>query len=227
MPAPWDYESASESADGSDPMLPQQASEGGRRRPCGARGAGLAAAGGLLAVWLLAQGRVGDPGASMRAGRSSAISLAKEECAARGEDCTSLKCCKEAGMQCYQKNTGWAECRPDCTEGLDLRGPDNSSWSCKELGDRTAGDIPPPCVGAFEDCSASLCCNITGFACYEKSKSDGSAFCRAQCTPGRRITNRPDGRRLAAVELQEARRREGRARRLGEEAVRAVGHQLH
>ncbi|CAK0838739.1 unnamed protein product [Prorocentrum cordatum] len=169
-------------------MLPARAgagSAGGRQRLCGARGAALAAAGGLLAVWALAQGRGGDPRAAMRARRSSAISsLAKAECAESGADCTSLKCCKEAGMQCYQKNPGWAECRADCTEGLDLRGPDNSSWSCKELGDRTAGDVPPPCVGAFEDCAASRCCNVTGFACYEKSKSDGSAFCKAECTPG-------------------------------------------
>jgi hypothetical protein len=85
-------------------------------------------------------------------------------------------------MQCYQKNTGWAECHPSCTEGLDVRGPDNSSWSCKELGERTKGDIPPACVGPLDDCSASLCCNVTGFACYEKKK--GSGYCRADCTAG-------------------------------------------
>mmetsp|Transcript_45642 Transcript_45642/g.99738 ORF Transcript_45642/g.99738 Transcript_45642/m.99738 type:complete len:553 (-) Transcript_45642:152-1810(-) len=45
------------------------------------------------------------------------------------EDCTPSGCCQDAGMQCYEKNDGWAACKASC-EKIDEK---NETWTCKVL----------------------------------------------------------------------------------------------
>jgi hypothetical protein len=60
----------------------------------------------------------------------------------RKEDCTWSKCCRDAGMQCYEKNQYWSTCQVSCTPGIDPRDPPNSRqpWTCRQLGQRTPGE---------------------------------------------------------------------------------------
>merc|ERR1719401_2549436 len=59
----------------------------------------------------------------------------------RKEDCTYSRCCKDPGMQCYEKHEYWASCQLNCTPGIDLRDPKghHTPWTCKQLGTRTPG----------------------------------------------------------------------------------------
>lgn len=109
------------------------------------------------------------------------------DCSGQQDDCTKTRCCTGHGLQCYEKNENWASCMANCTPGIDLRGPDNSPWTCKELGKRTRGEIPPTCAKAGEDCGESKCCLETGHACYEKIP--GVAYCKAECLPGPDVTD--------------------------------------
>merc|ERR1719414_2116275 len=104
----------------------------------------------------------------------------------------------DAGMQCYEKEEGWAECKADCTKGPDLRGPDSTPWSCKKLGSRAPGEAPS-CGGPGQDCVASKCCNATGYTCFEKMP--GSAKCKASCTPGPDPTDHDDSQPWSCKKL--------------------------
>jgi len=64
-----------------------------------------------------------------------------QQCSAKNKDCRSTRCCKEPGMQCYQKNSWWASCKETCTPGIDpTDAPEfQQPWECKPLGQRAAG----------------------------------------------------------------------------------------
>jgi len=58
------------------------------------------------------------------------------DCAAKGEFCGHLGCCKQAGHKCYEKDVHWASCRPSCQpdqlhheDPLEHRTP----WTCREI----------------------------------------------------------------------------------------------
>lgn len=59
------------------------------------------------------------------------------------DDCTSMPCCSKF-MTCYEKNDGWAACKPSCALGVpeDVPpwdpSPDVLPWSCKVHGARQA-----------------------------------------------------------------------------------------
>merc|ERR1712060_384080 len=88
-------------------------------------------------------------------------------CSMGGDDCSNTMCCRDPGMQCYQKMEGWAVCRASCNPGPDPMDIDSAAWTCRELGPRAPGiaDIVPiwtmkpanwvsmKCSKGGEDCS--------------------------------------------------------------------------
>lgn len=76
------------------------------------------------------------PGATGAAGASTASG--KGGCVGPGEDCSAAGCCTEAGHSCYQKDEGWASCKPTgtCTPGPDPEDENDDPWSCEEVSRR-------------------------------------------------------------------------------------------
>jgi len=124
-------------------------------------------------------------------------SSAAKTCAAPGKDCKDApsKCCSTPGYQCFEKNAGWASCRPWCVVGPDPSDKDVGQWSCKALGPKAAGVAPPPdytvkaaawvaerCSDAGEDCNKTKCCKGSGMQCFKKA--DGWSSCKADCVAG-------------------------------------------
>jgi len=115
------------------------------------------------------------------------------KCSASGEDCSSTKCCKEPGMQCFTKLPGWASCKAECLAGgPDPVDEDDHPWECKALGGRTPGApsgwgeagawVAEKCAGPYENCLESKCCTEAGMQCYNKTQ--GWAMCLPHCTAG-------------------------------------------
>lgn len=104
-------------------------------------------------------------------------------CSSGIEDCSHTKCCSGPGLQCYAKNSWYAQCRVSCVPGGrdPLATVDALPWSCTALGNRTSGKAIE-CSLIGEDCTHSKCCADTGLACYEKNIT--WATCRASCHPG-------------------------------------------
>jgi hypothetical protein len=61
----------------------------------------------------------------------------EDTCSAGFEDCSSSRCCKQPGYQCYMKNEFFGMCKENCTRGLDAY--DNDTWSCEKAGPRSWG----------------------------------------------------------------------------------------
>lgn len=40
-----------------------------------------------------------------------------QQCAGPFDDCRGVRCCKEPGAQCFEKNARWAQCKPSCAAG--------------------------------------------------------------------------------------------------------------
>jgi len=103
--------------------------------------------------------------------------------AARTENCNEVKCCKDAGFECFEKNEWWAACDENCTPGINPRDeyPHNTSWSCKKL---TEGGKPnaDECSESHENCMESRCCRDEGYKCYRKNNF--WANCNDTCSPG-------------------------------------------
>jgi len=53
-------------------------------------------------------------------------------CAKSTENCRTVACCSEPGMQCYEKSRYWSGCRESCIQEFSGDG-----WTCKRLGPRT------------------------------------------------------------------------------------------
>mmetsp|Transcript_2850 Transcript_2850/g.8817 ORF Transcript_2850/g.8817 Transcript_2850/m.8817 type:complete len:662 (+) Transcript_2850:99-2084(+) len=54
-------------------------------------------------------------------------------------DCSKTMCCKGSGMQCFQKEEGWAVCDQECMPG-EHKG--DGYWQCNRLGPRTPMKCP-------------------------------------------------------------------------------------
>mmetsp|Transcript_25460 Transcript_25460/g.64100 ORF Transcript_25460/g.64100 Transcript_25460/m.64100 type:complete len:726 (+) Transcript_25460:56-2233(+) len=109
-----------------------------------------------------------------------------ETCSGYGENCGQTQCCSTPGMQCYKKDSAWAECRRDCIPGPDPSHADAGHWSCETLGARAQGQAPN-CSKLGQDCSSSKCCADPGLQCFEKVK--GFATCKAECVAGIDVTD--------------------------------------
>jgi len=53
-------------------------------------------------------------------------------CARSTDDCRTVACCSDPGMQCYEQSRYWSGCRESCTPDFSADG-----WTCKRLGART------------------------------------------------------------------------------------------
>mmetsp|Transcript_13202 Transcript_13202/g.28887 ORF Transcript_13202/g.28887 Transcript_13202/m.28887 type:complete len:629 (+) Transcript_13202:65-1951(+) len=106
-------------------------------------------------------------------------------CSAIGEDCSSTKCCKEGGTQCFAKDDNYATCKPACVPGPDPFDTSPDPWSCKILGPRAPGApswVKNTCAHQVEDCSAKGCCADPNHQCYRQTQY--WAQCRETCTKG-------------------------------------------
>lgn len=70
----------------------------------------------------------------------SCISVSSSEpaCAAQGENCAHLGCCRDAGFTCYEKNFHWAQCLQSCEPQ-----PHDPHWSCTQIGVEPPAPEPP------------------------------------------------------------------------------------
>lgn len=100
----------------------------------------------------------------------------KKSCAKTAEDCSKTKKCCDPGMQCYEKNDGWASCNGTCTPEVHPFDTDKKPWSCKELGERTP---LLKCGWPGTQCVDLKCCRIPGQSCYYKKY--GWAACKKTC----------------------------------------------
>lgn len=129
-------------------------------------------------------------------GKVKLASWVAEKCSDAGDDCSNSHCCKDNGLQCYEKESGKsAVCQFECTPGRDPTDSDNTPWTCKKFGGRTPGTVDlshvkpkkvadwvaKKCSDDGKDCTDSKCCKGAAMQCYEKDSS--SAFCKASCNP--------------------------------------------
>jgi len=72
-------------------------------------------------------------------------------CAGSGEICSDRRCCREPGMQCFEKNEGWSTCKPECIPGPQPEDRADHNWTCKALGPKTPGVAEAPVIrrGSF------------------------------------------------------------------------------
>jgi len=103
--------------------------------------------------------------------------------AAHTENCIEVKCCKDAGFECFEKNEWWASCHEHCTPGIHPQDkyPHNTSWTCKKLteGGKLKAD---DCSESHENCMESRCCRDEGYKCFRKNEF--WANCNKTCAPG-------------------------------------------
>mmetsp|Transcript_46434 Transcript_46434/g.122667 ORF Transcript_46434/g.122667 Transcript_46434/m.122667 type:complete len:584 (-) Transcript_46434:429-2180(-) len=152
--------------------------------------AGLSGAALLLAGVALAATSSGRHGGGLRSAEepvaASMPGLIEEaavtpKCAVGRSNCKDSQCCEGSGLQCYEQDGDYAQCRPSCVAGApDPQHWDGKPWSCKELGSRTAGE--PACGKPGQDCTHSHCCADPGLQCFVKNAS--FATCKAECVAG-------------------------------------------
>lgn len=107
------------------------------------------------------------------------------KCSEPGADCSASRCCSVPGMQCYQKQPGWATCKPNCMPGIDLTDGNADPWNCVALGLRAPTAAPwvaGQCTATGQDCRTTRCCAQPGDQCYERDVF--WAQCKPTCTPG-------------------------------------------
>jgi len=109
-------------------------------------------------------------------------------CASSGVDCRGLKCCKDAGFTCYEKDSGWAQCKPSCSPGVDYAEAKElrANWTCAEVNI----DMPDKvCSDTGHNCAQTRCCNNLAMKCFKKD--DDFAMCRNHCQPGQVLASDP------------------------------------
>jgi hypothetical protein len=76
---------------------------------------------------------------------------AATNCAGSGEICSDKRCCREPGMQCFEKDGEWSTCKPECVPGPQPEDRADHPWTCKALGPRTPGVAETPVIrrGSF------------------------------------------------------------------------------
>eukprot|EP00419_Tripos_fusus_P032926 CAMPEP_0172780082 /NCGR_PEP_ID=MMETSP1074-20121228/202747_1 /TAXON_ID=2916 /ORGANISM="Ceratium fusus, Strain PA161109" /LENGTH=542 /DNA_ID=CAMNT_0013617051 /DNA_START=52 /DNA_END=1680 /DNA_ORIENTATION=+ len=113
------------------------------------------------------------------------------KCSNTSVSCMETRCCQDAGLACFQKNSGWAGCKTMCSDGPDPTDADNLPWKCKQLGGRTPGTAPPPataewvsklCAAKSENCVSNQCCRDPGHTCFQKNTT--FAKCLHMCAKG-------------------------------------------
>jgi len=73
-----------------------------------------------------------------------------DRCAASGsENCLKSRCCKDAGKQCYEKDSGWGACMQGCVPGPMEGDKSGGNWTCRALGPRTRAAWKSPTLYCF------------------------------------------------------------------------------
>lgn len=115
-----------------------------------------------------------------------------KKCSKDGEDCSKTRCCTEAGMQCFRKNSHTAKCLVGCHPGPHTDDKNSHPWNCTALGGRTPGTPTPHPVKVApwvkkectksntENCLKTQCCKEGGMQCYQGNKNWAS--CLPSCT---------------------------------------------
>jgi len=147
----------------------------------------LAAFSSGVAATLLLADRLGAGDLAAAAGSpASAVQLVAKStrddttCAVGQENCHESQCCDAPGMQCYEQDTKYAQCRSACEQGPDPTHWDGKKWSCAELGSRTEGE--DRCAEDWKECAEAKCCKGIGFQCFKKNASH--AVCKSECVAG-------------------------------------------
>merc|ERR1740121_2598913 len=119
---------------------------------------------------LLALGAKTSTHARFTAGVDRVVGLAAHgKCTEGRGNCNETQCCAGPGLQCYEQNKYYAQCRETCIpDSPDPTHWDGKKWSCKELGARAEGE--PVCGHPGDDCSTSQCCADPGMQCYQKTE---------------------------------------------------------
>ncbi|CAK0826376.1 unnamed protein product [Prorocentrum cordatum] len=177
-------------------LLPEQPRRARLSRPANAAALLVALAAATAALLLLARGGPGQAGhslvrlAAQEATAVNSLRPSADYCPASGQNCTALRCCAEAGFQCYKKNSAWASCRTNCTKNKSMPGDANKDpWDCEEFGARTPGPSGPVdedydwTTGGLrgQDCRVHKFCAGQDDYCYLKNKEWGS--CMRECDP--------------------------------------------
>jgi len=187
-------------------------------RRLGRKAGYLLAAVGLAGTAAFASSAVWHAGGSTSVA-SGVVGFASDadSCTVGKGNCNVTKCCVTSGMQCYEQNAGYAQCRATCTPGPDPTHWDGQAWSCKALGARTAGE--DPCGDPGMDCRKSKCCRQPGMTCYEKNETWST--CKPSCIPGGPDFNDVDGTPWTCKEFGKT--KESTAAWVAEECVEAWG----
>jgi len=123
---------------------------------------------------------IGSHNAATTLSTSGSFNLSAQ-CSGDWDGCLHSKCCVSEGHRCYKKNDQWAQCRRNCTPGIDRIdqhiGKHVLPWSCDDW-DLT----PKKCAGPWEGCLKSKCCKEPKQRCFKKN--DHWAQCRDSCRPG-------------------------------------------
>jgi hypothetical protein len=98
----------------------------------------------------------------------------KMECSNSGDDCSTSKCCRNFGFQCFAKNSTFSTCLKKCTPAA-MQNAGNGSWTCKAVGEINR------CARQGENCLSLGCCADDGSQCYAKNKLWGT--CMKTCSP--------------------------------------------
>mmetsp|Transcript_28739 Transcript_28739/g.89678 ORF Transcript_28739/g.89678 Transcript_28739/m.89678 type:complete len:625 (+) Transcript_28739:82-1956(+) len=118
-------------------------------------------------------------------------------CASDGEDCSELRCCVGAGMQCFKKNEHAAKCLVGCHPGVHMDDDNDHPWNCTPLGGRTPGKAAIAVRGpgkwvkencsktGTENCLHTRCCKEEGMQCYRND--DKWAGCLPSCTQWKKM----------------------------------------
>jgi len=113
-------------------------------------------------------------------------------CSKSSENCLETRCCRDAGLACFKKNSSWAHCKTVCTDGPDPTDSDHLPWKCEQLGGRTPGvaQAAPKtaewvltfCAKKNESCLTRRCCRDPGHTCFQKESN--FAQCHHTCAKG-------------------------------------------
>jgi len=81
------------------------------------------------------QGQLTQSGSWMRSSLRGNGGDAGPNCAASTDDCRESKCCADASLTCYEKDSSWASCKASCVPGIDRNDPPqyHTPWSCVVL----------------------------------------------------------------------------------------------
>mmetsp|Transcript_139134 Transcript_139134/g.432904 ORF Transcript_139134/g.432904 Transcript_139134/m.432904 type:complete len:1252 (-) Transcript_139134:508-4263(-) len=131
-----------------------------------------------------------------------------QDCKELFQGCLSERCCKGDGVQCYEKDAYYAQCRRSCTPGINPNDPKPTPWICRvltkgpsttkattrtsttvttstttsaetKLTTQAPAPAPSSCMGKWGNCKNTKCCRNSGWKCFKKDR--WYSQCRKSC----------------------------------------------